>query len=37
MVASWTIVLTMVGLDIALEFKPDLRPKPMMTAKADKS
>lgn len=39
MVASWTIVLTMFGLDIdtALAFKPGLRLKPIITAKAVKS
>ena len=38
-VASWTSVLTMLGLDmaIALEFKPFLRPKVMMTANAAES
>jgi len=39
MVASWTIVFTMPGLDIAiaLAFNPFLRPKPMMTANAARS
>jgi hypothetical protein len=39
MVASWTIVLMMLGLDMvtALAFKPDLRRTPMMTAKAAES
>ena len=39
MVASWTIVFTIVGLDMdtTVAFKPDFRPNPIMTAKAAKS